>query len=112
VYKRQEPIPSEIYINFQSAISNGDRLEPYHPMVYNLQKREENGDKTEYYLRFQSGMNPVPEELMHGKEVEVQVDDKFQIFGHYKHPILDFDNSELDMDELLNHIPKKITIWY
>ena len=89
-------------------------MEPYHPVVYNLQKRVAVNahQDTEYYLEFQSGMNPVPEELMHGKEVEVQIDDKFQIFGHYKHPILDFENSELDIDALLDHIPNKITIWY
>ena len=88
-------------------------MEPYHPIVYNIKKRDDSDDpEQQYYLKFEAGTNPVPEELHNGKEVEVQVDDKFQIFGHYKHPILDFKNSELDMDQLKDHIPKKITIWY
>lgn len=88
-------------------------MEPYHPIVYNINKREDYHDPDKlYYLKFESGTNPVPEELLHGKEVEVQVDDKFQIFGFYKHPILEFKNSELEMDQLKDHVPKKITIWY
>jgi hypothetical protein len=87
-------------------------MEPYHPMIYNVQRREHDGNDNQYFLKFQSGTNPVPEELIHGKEVEVQIDDRFQIFGHYKHPVLDFDNTELEIDELLDHVPKKITIWY
>jgi hypothetical protein len=85
-------------------------MEPYHPGGYKIKKNE--SDEGEYSLIFKQGGLPVPEELQKGKEVEVQIDDQFQIFGHYKHPVLDFDNNELDIKELLGHHPKKITIWY
>lgn len=89
-------------------------MEPYHPNGYSIRKPDptDNNPDPQYSLEFEEGARPVPEELVHGKEVEVQIDDRFQIFGHYRHPLLIFENSELDIDELINHVPRSITIWY
>lgn len=89
-------------------------MEPYHPSRYSIRKPDPTDDNPDpqYFLEFEQGARSVPEELINGKEVEVQIDDRFQIFGHYRHPILDFENSELDMNELIGHIPRNITIWY
>lgn len=89
-------------------------MEPYHPLGYKIHRPDptEENPIPEYTLKFEAGVNPVPEELINGKEAKIQVDDKFQIFGHYKHPFLYFDNSELDIHELIKHIPCDITIWY
>jgi len=89
-------------------------MEPYHPSGYRISKPDPTPDNPhpEYILKFRPGEKRVPDELVHGKEVEVQIDDRFQIFGHYRDPILTFDNSELDINDLLGHKPKNITIWY
>ncbi|MFO8050946.1 MAG: hypothetical protein R6V01_04525 [Thermoplasmatota archaeon] len=88
-------------------------MKPYHPIGYNIHIKEPDDEnpEPEYYLEFEEG-EPVPEELVHGKEVEVQIDDVFQIFGHYKHPYLNFEGSEPDMEKLKEHTPKEVTIWY
>jgi hypothetical protein len=89
-------------------------MEPYHPSGYSIRKPEPTDEHPDpqYSLEFEEGAQPVPEELINGKEVEVQIDDRFQIFGHYRHPVLTFENSELEIEELIGHVPHNITIWY